>query len=144
MTVISCSIKSTVIPRARIRSMSRMSSWVSVGFIPAALVQQQQPRVGSEGAGDLEATPVGVGEGPGWPAGAREEPIPEEPQQLGRPILHAATLGAGTGHPEKDSGDPGPRSAVRADQDVLQHRHVIEEARGLERARDLEPRDPDS
>src|SRR5439155_11833137 len=47
------------------------------------LVQQQQPRLGSEGAYDLEATPVGVGEGPGWPAGAREEPIPEEPQQLG-------------------------------------------------------------
>src|SRR5205823_2058793 len=91
---------------------------------------------------DLQPPPIGVRERPRRPGGPREQPIPEEPEQLGRPRLGAPPLRAGSRRAQENRRDSGPRPAVRADQHVLGHGHLIEEALVLERASDAEAGDP--
>ena len=55
-----CSTRRSVSPSSRSRSSA--SSSASASFIPARLVQEEEARLSSQGAGDLDAALVAVGE----------------------------------------------------------------------------------
>src|SRR5204863_2146801 len=105
------------------------------------LVEEQEPRLGGERAGDLEPPAVGVGEGPRGPGRAGEEAVSEEREQLARARLGAPALLERAARAQQNARDSGPGPAVQADQHVFQDRHLIEEPLVLERAGDAERRD---
>ena len=89
----SCSIRRIVTPWSRIRTMSRMSSRVSVGFMPAAgSSRSKQARLGRERPGDLEPAAVRVGQGPGRLGHPGQEPLAEEAEQRLRALARPADL----------------------------------------------------
>ena len=94
-------------------------------------------RLGRQRARDLEAPAVGVGQRVGEPVGARQQarrrraPAAPWPRSITRAFSARAD-----GRPRRMPARPALRPAVPADQDVLQHRHLVEQALVLEGARE--------
>ncbi len=103
------------------------------------LVEQEQLRVGGECARDLQSAAVGIRQRGGRDraraaAGARRRmPAVPMPRSIG-----PAPLGPRAGQPEQDARRAGAGPAMHADEHVLQHAHLVEQALVLERARDAQ------
>ena len=121
--------------------MSSVRVSVSRGFMPAVGSSSSRSRgLGGERARDLEASLVAVGEVLGQLVLLVAQA--HEGEQLARA---ARAPGASSAHdggrPEDRAGHRGAEAAVLADQDVVEHGHVLEEPDRLERARDPAPDD---
>src|SRR6185503_16354842 len=90
-----------------------------------------------EGARQLEALLIAVGEVPGELAAPVLEPHALE--ERGHPPVGLVALAAEPGCPEERPEEAGPGASVPRDPHVLAHREVAEEADVLERPGDAEP-----
>ena len=114
------------------------------------LVEQQQAGTQRERTRDLQAPAVGVGEAERRIAGARNETVAEQRQDLHGLGAQLRLLGLHRGRPHErqhelgDRTDQRPRRPhgaeprVRADQQVVEHAQVAEHAAVLERAGEAE------
>src|SRR5439155_22772465 len=103
------------------------------------LVEEQELRFRRERASDLEPPLVAVGEALGELL--VDAPQPRETQQLERLVTRLAFLPADARRAEDRAEDAAPETGVHADEDVLERRHLWEEADVLERAPDARLRD---
>ena len=97
------------------------------------LVEQQQARLGGQGAGDLHQPLLPVGQTGG--RHVRRAVQADEPQGVHGPHPRRLLLAALAGQAEAAGDEPGLLVPVAADEDVLEHVHVLEDAQVLEGAR---------
>ena len=97
------------------------------------LVEQQQARLGGQGAGDLDQPLLPVGQAGG--RRVRRAVQTDEPQRIHGAQPGRLLLAALAGQPEAAGNEPRLLVPVAADEHVLEHVHVLEDAEILERAR---------
>src|SRR5581483_6290607 len=98
------------------------------------LVEQQQLRLGRQGAGDLEAALVAIGQVLGNLVGPVAEA--DQMEQVARSLPRFTLLARDPGRPEDGADRPGLQPAVHPDQHVLQGGHVVEQPDVLKRPGD--------
>ncbi len=127
-------------PSSRIRRMSRKQGGrllrVHAG---RRLVEEQQRRLRGQRPGDLQPSLRPVGQVLGQLAGVAPEA--HVLQQRQAPVAHVLLLARGSRRAQHDPEHAALRAAVPAHHDVLQRRHLVEEADVLEGARDAQPGD---
>ena len=96
------------------------------------LVEQQQSRLGGQGAGDLHQPLLPVGQAGG--RRVRRAVQADEPQRVHGAQPGGLLLAALPGQAEAAGDEPGLLVPVAADEDVLEHVHVLEDAQVLEGA----------
>ena len=129
----SCSTRSTVIPDS-VDGADALDQVGTLGGVHAGggLVEQQQPRLGGQGAGDLDQTLRAVGKTGRGQMRHRLQPHGSEGLHgpFPRPLLFSALM--------RQTEPAGPQSRalvpVAADEDVLEHGHVGVDAQVLEGA----------
>ena len=129
-------------PRSRMAWMRRHDPGRLVRIHPRrGLVEQQEARLRDQRAGDLQPSAVGVGEAVGEVVDAREQAVLEEAQRGEAPRARGLLLVGDPARPGDGTPQPGALVTVAADQDVLEHRHALEDAARLKGAGDAEGRD---
>ena len=130
----SCSTTRMVTPRSRMRDQQpRQLGGLAHVEAGGRLVEEQQVRVGRQGAGQLDGRAAGRRRGsgrparPGWPT-----PTTSSASRARRAM--ATLLAPGRGQVEQAGHEPGAAPHVGADHDVLQRGHAGEEPEVLEGA----------
>src|SRR5713101_5644978 len=138
-TFMSCSIRKTVIPRARIFLTSCISSTFSWGVNPAAGSSSSRSLGSVARARDLQAALLSIWKVAGVLVGVLGDA--DEPQQLHRLFCDPVLLAPLTRQLEQRVPQLGVHAHVAADPNVVEARHVVEEPDVLEGPRDSQASD---
>ncbi len=112
---------------------SRLSRGIQAG---RGLVEAEQDGIGAHGAGDLEPALCAVGQLAGRVVGAVGEADLVQPVlgELDRPRFSPRAIAADAEHAEEGHARGEHQRVVLGDEQVLQHRHALEQADVLEGA----------